>query len=357
MLPLVASWDWIGGDLIVAVAVIGLAIFGWRQGVFVATLVGLQVLASFLIAMVLGSVVVEGLGSLEVSDPERFLGLAYLVTFAGSIAGIRLAIGRFVPDLAVPFSPLVDGAAGGFVGVVAGFLLGGAVLVAWSMAPVPNWLRLHTAGLRFDPGGFVLATFARCVEADSARRKELFEGNAGRGPWPAAPRCSEPFLDVDGDGRHEAGEPFLDVDGDGTFTQSLGFHDTRSDRRRHLGLAECYQLGAWDGVTVWHAPEIASEERVRLGARPTTDDPLYSAAARDADGPAGLVYSLAPPSDDEWRAGGDAKRPGSPLAIDASTGVVSFRTEPGEDQKRALFTIVVTDPTGLADERQILVTW
>lgn len=355
MLPIAATWNATGGNLIVAVAVIGLAIVGWRQGLFVITLVGLQLLASFVAALALAGIVIEMLRGMDVSLPGRALAVTYLVAYSASLFGIRLAIGRFVPEVAVPFAWPIDRGLGTLVGILAGFLLAGAALVGWSLAMIPEPLRLVPAALAVDPGAWVLDTFARCVEPEPARRKELLLGNAGLAAGPGGPRSSEPFVDADGNGGHDSGEPFLDVDGDGSFTRSLGFHDTRGDRRRRLGLVECYRLGAWEGITVWHAPEVTSEARVRLGARPTADEPLYQAVARDSDGPAGLVYSLRPEVEEERPA--DAEASPNPLAIDPATGLVSFPTGPAETQRRAAFTVVVTDPTGLSDERDVLVTW
>jgi hypothetical protein len=355
MLPIAATWSATGGNLIAAIAVIGLAIFGWRQGLFVSALAGLQVLVSFVAALALAGAVVEMLRGMDASLPGRALAIVYLVSFTAVVIGIRLAIGRFVPEVAVPFAWPIDRGLGTLVGILAGHLLAGAVLVGWSLAMLPGPLRLDPAGLAVDPGAWVLDTFARCVEPASASRKELLHGNAGTAPWPEAPRASEPVVDVDGSGGHDSGEPFLDVDGDGSFTRSLGFHDTRGDRRRRLGLVECYRLGAWEGITVWHAPELTSDGRVRLGVRPAADEPLYQAVTRDADGPAGLVYSLRPEAAGQEPA--DAEASPNPLAIDPATGLVSFPAGPAETQRRAAFTVVVTDPTGLSDERDVLVTW
>lgn len=358
MLPIAeTSWNWMGGDFLVAVSVIGLALYGWRQGVFIATLIGLQVLASFVAALALSSLVVDLVRAAEFVPPGRLLAVAYLLTFLACVVGIRLAIGAFVPEMAVPFAPLLDGGLGLFIGAVAGYLLAGALLVAWSLAAMPGSLRFTPAGLSLDPGSFVLKTFARCVAIEPARRTELLEGNAGAAPWPAAPRCSEPFVDLDGDGKHSSGEPFLDVDGNETFTPSLGFRDTGNDRRRRLGLLECYRLGAWEGITIWHAPEITSPDRVRLESSPTIDEPFYRATARDADGDSGLVFSLRLPSEADRVAGGSGA-PAVPLVIDPQTGAVSLAEEPTDKQQRQKrFTVVVTDPTGLTDERAVYVTW
>jgi hypothetical protein len=358
MLPIAeTSWNWVGGDLLVAVAVIGLAVYGWRQGVYIATLIGLQVLASFVAALALSSLVVDLVRAAEIVPPGRLLPVAYLLTFLACVVGIRLAIGAFVPEMPVPLAPLLDGGLGLFIGAVAGFLLAGALLVAWSLAALPGPLRFTPAGLSLDPGSFVLTTFARCVAGEPTYRRELLDGNAGGAIGPDAPRCSEPFVDPDGNGTFTPGEPFLDVDGNETFTPGLGFRDTGNDRRRRLGLLECYRLGAWEGITIWHAPEITSADRVRLESSPTIDEPFYRAMAKDSDGDAGLVFSLRLPSEADRVTGGSGAE-GAPLVIDPQTGAVSLAEELADTQQRQKrFTVVVTDPTGLTDERAVYVTW
>jgi hypothetical protein len=346
-----------GGDLLVAITAIGLAVYGWRQGVFIATLIGLQLLASFVAALALSSLVVDLVRAADIVPPGRLLAVAYLVTFLACVVGIRLVIGGFVPEMAVPFAPLIDGGLGLFIGAIAGFLLAGALLVAWSLAALPGPLRFTPVGLALDPGAWVLGTFARCVAVEPARRMELLDGNVAAAPGSGAPRCSEPFVDLDGNGQHDAGEPFLDVDGNGGFTPALGFRDTGNDRRRRLGLLECYRLGAWEGITIWHAPEITSAHQVRLNAPPSIDEPLYLATARDADGATGLVFSLRIPGEADGVAGGSGVA-GAPVVIDPQTGAVSLAVEPTDtQQRRQRFTVVVTDPTGLTDERVVNVTW
>jgi hypothetical protein len=351
------SWSWLAGDVVVAITVIGLAIYGWRQGAFLATLIGLQALSSFVAALGLSSLIIDLLRAAEFVPPGRLLAVAYLVTFLACAVGIRLAIGAFVPEMAVPLAPLVDGGLGLFVGAVAGFLLAGALLVAWSLAALPGPLRFTPAGLTLDPGAWLLGTFARCVAVEPERRAELLGGNAAVAAGPDAPRCSEPFIDIDGDGKLGSGEPLLDVDGNGAFTPDLGFRDTGNDRRRRLGLLECYRLGAWEGITIWHGPEITSPDRLRLESPPTIDEPFYQATARDADGTAGLVFSLRLPSEAD-RVAGDSAGAAAPLFIDPQTGAVSIAEKPTDKQQRQKrFTVVVTDPTGLSAERAVYVTW
>ena len=345
--PLIAAWfGWLGGDAIVAVAVVGLAVFGFRQGLFLATLVAMQMLVSFVAALGLASVGTDVLAALEIVPPARLAAVTYLLAFLACVIGIRLAIGAFVTDMAVPLGPRVDAGLGALVGAIAGYVLAGAVLVAWSLAGVPGMLRYDGSRVAVDAGAGMLKTFARCVEPDDGRRHVLLFGSASAA-GADAPRCSEPFLDTDGDGRYTAGERFLDVDRDGAFTMSMPFTPTAAGGRRALGMLECHRLGAWEGITVWHAPKIMSADRERLATPPDPAEPLYRATVQDADGLAGLVFSLE----------SDASGAPLPVKIEPGTGAVSLIAPLPDDVRRVSFTIVVTDPTGLAAKLPVVVTW
>lgn len=351
-----ASTDWLGGDLFVTLAVIGLAIFGWRQGVFVATLAGLQVLASFIASMALLSFGLDVLRSAGIAPRGWVLAIVHVTTFLACVIGLRLAIGKYVPEMAMPFGTFIDGLLGTFVGGFAGMLLSGALLVSWSLASLPGAFRFTSDDLTFDPGGLLLQTLVRCVAVDEATRKELLHGNGGL-PRPEKPRCSEPFVDVDRNGMHDKGEPFIDIDENGQFTPRVGFRGSDQDRRRHLGLLECYQLGAWADITVCHAPEITSATSAHLSSAPTIREPIYQATSTDVDGSDNLVYSLRFLDETDR---GDETSEGMeiPTAIDAQTGSVTLVDEPDEAGRRAVvFTVVVTDGTGLSDERIVKVSW
>lgn len=347
MAPLIAGWSgWPGGDAVVLVAVVSLAAFGFRQGLFVTTLVAMQMLVSFLAALGFASVGADVLTTLQIVPPARLAAVTYLLAFLACVIGIRLAIGAWVPEMAVPLGPKVDAGLGLLVGALAGYVLAGAMLVAWSLGGLPGMLRYDGSRVAVDAGVGMLGTFARCVEPDGHRRHLLLVGS-GAATGADAPRCSEPFLDTDGDGRFTAGERFLDVDRDGAFTARLPFTATDGGRRRALGLLECHRLGAWEGITVWHVPEITSPGRERLATPPDPAEPLYRATVQDADGPAGLVFSLH----------SDPSGTPLPVKIDPGTGAVSLIAPLPEDVRRVSFTLGVTDPTGLATAVPVLVTW
>lgn len=166
----------LAGDLIVAMAVGGLGIFGWQQGVFLALIAGLQVLGSFVAALAIAPAVAaasEALGC----PPSQSLGVAYLVTFLGGLVATRLAIGAAVPEGAVRFAPIIDQVIGACLGAVAGFVLAGSLLVGWSLFDMPESVRLDVGSLKLDAGARLLVTFGRCVEPNPERRATLLGGD------------------------------------------------------------------------------------------------------------------------------------------------------------------------------------
>jgi len=170
----------LAGDLLVAMSLAGLAMYGWQHGLFLSTAAGLQLLGSFVGALAFAPAVAAGMEALD-CPPAQSLGVAYLVVFLAGLLATRLAIGAFVPEGAVRFAPLIDQIGGAFLGVLAGFLLAGSLLVGWSLLAMPESFRLDVASLKLDAGSRLLGTFARCVEADPVRRAELLGGDPDTG--------------------------------------------------------------------------------------------------------------------------------------------------------------------------------
>lgn len=241
-------------NLLVAMPIAGMALFGWQNGVFLATVVGLQVLSGFVAALALVAplaVVLEGLDC----PASHACVVAYAMILGGSVLATRLAVGAAIPQGAMRFPPAYDQALGACVGLVAGIILSGALFIGWSMAAVPGWLRLDAARLRCDTGSWMLRTFVRCIEPDAGRRVGLLEGEqmtpaVGDGDDVVGITCSEPFDDGNGNRVHDDQEAFVDVDGDGRFTADMPFRDDNADGRRRIGLLECYRLANWTQATV-----------------------------------------------------------------------------------------------------------
>jgi uncharacterized membrane protein required for colicin V production len=153
------------GDLVVVMCMVGLAIFGWYQGLFLATLAGLQVLASCMLAMAFAVQLTPVLLMAE-CPPQAALAVSFLLVFLGSVIAIRLAIGAAVPEGAVRFSDAIDKFGGTCIGLLAGATLAGALLIAWSMAELPESFAVRPVELKIDPGSKMIHAFARCSDED-----------------------------------------------------------------------------------------------------------------------------------------------------------------------------------------------
>ena len=210
----------LAADLLVAMPLAGLALYGWQHGIFLAVIAGLQVLGSFVGALSFAPVVAAAVEALD-CPPAQSLGVAYLVTFLAGLLATRLAVGGFVPEGAVRFAPLIDRVIGGCVGALAGFVLAGSLLVGWSLLAMPESFRLEVPSLKLDAGARLLATFGRCVESNPERRAALMGGDPSatvrglldcyrEGDWRTARR---PAAEASGDG---AGEDLGQVDGAGS---------------------------------------------------------------------------------------------------------------------------------------------
>jgi len=160
------------GDLLMAMVILGVGVYGWQHGMFLATLAGMQVFAAVVAGLALASEI-EPL-MLQAECPESIaFGAAFLAIFLVVLLLTRLAIGAGVAEDAVRFPPLIDRIGGPLMGIFAGMLLAGAILIAWSMAPVPESLRLDGSQLAIDAGSPLLRTAARCLEDDGLEERLL----------------------------------------------------------------------------------------------------------------------------------------------------------------------------------------
>ncbi|MFM8984546.1 MAG: Ig-like domain-containing protein [Planctomycetia bacterium] len=333
-----------------------LALYGWLRGGFLATIAGLQVLGAFLAAVALARPLWGVVESLGCPAPQS-LAVAYLLVFAAVLVGVRLAVGAAIPDGALKLAPLADHVCGLVLGAGAGFVLGGALLVGWSMADMPAWFRLDNTHQPLDSGGRVLATFARFAARDAAARAILLDGDR---PAPAGEagglRASEPFVDANRSGTCDAGaaadaggEPYLDLDASGGFSRDLSWQ-AGPDGRRRVGLRDCYRLAEWRRVRSMHAPRIESDDGGEVTENTPVEEVVYQARAVDADGD-GITFAVEPVAAAE-EAEGDA--PDQGVAIDAATGAVTL-VEPAdfERAKSHEFVVVATDSTGLSARKRV----
>jgi hypothetical protein len=333
-------------NLLVLACLAGMAVYGWREGLFLATIAGLQVLASFLVALAYVPVLATFVLSWGV--PSGYSqAMAFLLVFGLGILAVRLAVGAGVPRDAIPFAPLIDTVGGAVVGSVAGLVLGAGLLIGWSMADLPAGFRLETANLGLDTGSSLLSSFARCVLPAGKDRDILLEGESSTDAIDTERRCSEPFVDANQSGSFDAGERYLDLNRNGSFTRDMPFTDINGNGRRDFGLRECYQLAAWKDLAVLHVPRITSPAVIDVKRTDESDSVLYQATARDDEPGDMLAFALKPDAEDD----------AADLQIEAATGCVYFVDTPDSSVRKTYrFTVVVTDRHGLQTERAVRVS-
>lgn len=170
------------GNGIVLAAVVGMAAFAWRQGLFVTTVVALGCLAAFVGALASVGAVSRHLLDLEV--PAAFVpAAAYAIVLAGLLLMVRGACGRWLPEQALWMGGLGVRLAACGVGGIAGAMLAAAALIGWTMLPLPAKLALKSDELFWDPGPWALKIFARCAASTPAGRDTIL-GTAAEGGRP-----------------------------------------------------------------------------------------------------------------------------------------------------------------------------
>lgn len=326
------------GNAITLAAVVGLAIYGWQQGLYLATLVALAALASFTVAFGYTYRFAAFLVEAEL-PPAQAAALAFLL-LAGSLAlAVRLGLGRWVPDRPVWAGSLLSRVAGLIIGGWAGFIVAGGLLVGWSLAELPPRFRLVPRDLAVDPGKAVLMAFAKTLGKTAAGRVVILDGSD------VGPR-SEPFSDDNRNARYDVGERYRDTDGNGAFTEMLA--GTSGDAEWIPGLLDCYFLADWKAVMALQAPRLQSGATVTVEFADLQERRiLYQAEARDPNRGDAITFSLAALGDD---------LEGS-VTIDPASGSVSLSPE-SLDQPRETyrFGVVATDKAGLADRIDVRVT-
>lgn len=266
-------------DPLLLLALVGMAAYGFRQGVFLSAIAAMQVLAAGLLAVALIDETTE-IAALAGCPAAWCESVAFLAVFLAVIVAIRLAVGATVREDVVRFSPAVDTSLGAIVGLLGGMMLCSGILVACSMSPLDGMMRLDPAGIRLDMGPKLLSAFARLAAAPNARPR-ILDGEASlpyvppetdeenenteeqtkdasgdekdrekEEPPPVPPLVGEPFADDNANGAFDEGEPFLDVDKSGGYTSAMTFTDSNGNGRRDIGLMERYRIGRgrWDRI-------------------------------------------------------------------------------------------------------------
>lgn len=323
------------------------ALLGYRFGLFLATVVGLVLLAGFLGAVALAPAGAAFLQSFD-CPPAHALAVSFWAVFGLAAAACRFGIGEVVQEDDVRFRGPIDKVGGLVVGGFVGGLVAGAILVGWSMWDLPRGLKADATAMKMDAGARLLRTFARSVTGDPQARARLLEGDLDRGGRDEGLLVSEPFDDADGNWQHDGKEPYLDLDRSGSFTSAAPVVEPAagSGPRRTVGLLEAYWLGAWRTARVLSTPRLTTPARVEADTR-GAGRPLCRVAAADADEGDTLTFGIIP------REGDDAKL----VEIDPATGDVTLHdSEVGTERQTVRFTVKVADRSGLSDTQEITVT-
>ena len=314
------------GDLVVIGLVLGLGFFGVSSGLFIATVTAMHALTTFVVALGFAQPFASLLVSLDM-PPMYAFPAAFGILAVGIAVALRLLIGHYVRADAVEFEPIIEKVGGGLLGGVAGIIVGGTLLVAMSLMPLPESLRLDSTALRFDVGGGMLRTFARVAVPDQAQRKILLEGDAastdgdgwklvatdeatGKQVYPEKPlppdppadgsappefvppppgMWSEPFADLNGNGDWDAGEPYLDLLADSAFTKAALFSPTSYPDHTYVGpkegffvgLQERYQRHQWERWKLVEATWEDIEGLTEANPNPETADADVAEDAED----------------------------------------------------------------------------
>lgn len=348
MIELLAAAS-LAGALAAAVSPVSMvvgALLGYRFGLFLATVVGLVLLAGFLGAVALAPAGAAFLQSFD-CPPAHALAVSYWAVFGLAAAACRFGIGEVVQEDDVRFRGPLDKVGGLIVGGFVGGLVAGAILVGWSMWDLPRGLKADATAMKMDAGARLLRTFARSVTGDPQARVRLLEGDLERGGRDEGLLVSEPFDDADGNWQHDGKEPYLDLDRSGSFTSAAPVVEPAagSGPRRTVGLLEAYWLGAWRTARVLSTPRLTTPARVEADTR-GAGRPLCRVAAADADEGDTLTFGIIP------REGDDAKL----VEIDPATGDVTLHdSEVGTERQTVRFTVKVADRSGLSDTQEITV--
>ena len=347
--PLIAELSTITAFVVNGVVLsglVGMVAYAWKQGLFVASVVALGCLAAFVGALASTATVSRYLIDVEV-PVSLAPATAFAIALCGLLLAVRGACGRWLPEQAVWMGGLVSRLAACCFGGIAGAFLTAAVLIGWTMLPLPTSLILRPDELFWDPGPWALKVFARCVEFDRTRREAML-GSVIAGDKGLSVGRSEPFYDENANCVRDSDERYLDRDGDRQFTVVQGGTSTPASQTAwRPGLVDHYRLAAWRQVLAMHAPRISSEDTVSVDFASIADG-VYQAAAIDPDACDALTFSL------ELDAVGDDDRP---LTIDPQTGVVKLtESEAATPKAKYVFTLTVTDKAQLSDMKAVTVT-
>jgi hypothetical protein len=269
-------------DIVIVAVVLGFAYRGWLAGVLTASVAALELVACLAVAVTLHESLAgflhEGVSLLlgdGVSSTWSIL-LAFAVPAWGLFAAIRWVFHRRpeTDDDEPEIDPLGDRVAGAVAGAVGGAMVVGGVLITASMVPWLSGLTPSGDRLLLDVGKTALRVASEfAIDRQDGRLLPLDGEPPSRQSDLAARLTSEPWFDVDDDGKYTEADRFRDVDGNGTFTKDLYFIDVDGDGVRRVGLVDKYVVGRWDGGLISDDRPRPDEKKPAPHSGPSADRP------------------------------------------------------------------------------------
>jgi len=350
---LALAYEYVYTNALVCALALAMAYAGSMYGLFLATVAVLAVLTGIGAGLALSPRMVAVLAALG-WPPEVLLPVCYFLICACILGSVKVLVGHLCREDDVWLVPWADRFGGALMGSLAGVLLGGAVLIGWSMCELPPGVRAESPQPSHDFGTHALRVFAMLVEPDQDGQSLLLGGDALREKTDSGREivyATEPFEDADEDGKRGESERFLDYDNDGRFTVNQAVTDHAHGRAtvRDVGLLDRYWLSAWRRMRVLHPPRISSVGLDVTSQVAGKGEMVYTSIVKDPDPnhESQLKYSLKAGKEDDSEL----------LTIDMATGVVKFREDCGvvidPDLREVHFTLIVEDPSGLTDEKDL----
>ena len=163
------------GDLLVAGIVLEMAWLGAKMGLFRGVVLGMQSMAACIVALAVSGRMAVWLAKHAAIPPTTALGVVFLAILAVASIGMQYALRSLIAEREVSLPPMINKIGGGLGGGLAGISFAGAILIAWSMLPIPAALRIDTTRMALDAGAKILNTFARCLEIEPLARERLLD--------------------------------------------------------------------------------------------------------------------------------------------------------------------------------------
>ncbi len=214
---------------------------GVRSGLFSAVYSLVKNVLAFLIALTLCE---PGMSLLTRFLPERHPGPLYYKAIAfATVFTVVFGFGRWLKlnytILDVQTPRYADYIGGGAFGLLNGIVLGGVVLILWSLMPFAKFLpadfgRIRTEKLPLDSGTLMLRFYDHCTGTMGAGRTFLLQDEAVLKDEEEPYGIPDALRDLDGDGLDDVvpGESFQDLNGNGEWDRGwLWRYRTHADLR------------------------------------------------------------------------------------------------------------------------------